>query len=75
MLKVDQSGKNSICQKRRPYRTQTLAIAILGIPVTYSRHNGKCNICAFHDLKTGFLLDYQVLFLLLNGPQMEKSAA
>ena len=24
-------------------------------------------------LKTGFLLDYQVLFLLLNGPQIETS--
>ena len=24
------------------------------------------------QLKTGFLLDYQVLFLLLNGPQIKK---
>ena len=34
--------------KKRPYRTQTL-ISILGIPITYSWHNGKCNICAFHE--------------------------
>ena len=38
--------------------------SIQGIPVTNSRHM---------HLKTGFLLDDQVLFLLLNGPQIEKS--
>ena len=53
MLKVKPSGKNSIrCQtyakNRRPYRTQT-SISIRGNPVTYSRHNGKCNISAFHE--------------------------
>ena len=26
-----------------------LARSVLGIPVTYSGHNGKCNICAFHE--------------------------
>ena len=25
------------------------SIVILGIPVTDSRHNGKCNICTFHE--------------------------
>ena len=25
------------------------SISILGIPVTDSRHNGKCNVCAFHE--------------------------
>ena len=25
------------------------SISILGIPSTDSRHNGKCNICAFHE--------------------------
>ena len=25
------------------------SISILGIPSTDSRHNGKCNICAFHQ--------------------------
>ena len=25
------------------------SILILGIPVTDSWHNGKCNICAFHE--------------------------
>ena len=24
------------------------SISVLGIPSTDSRHNGKCNICAFH---------------------------
>ena len=45
----------------------------------HPRHlfNGKFNICGFqkeiHVMKPGFLSDYQVLFLLLNGPQIEKS--
>ena len=25
------------------------SMSILGIPVTYSRHNGKCNIYVFHE--------------------------
>ena len=32
----------NVHQNRRPYQT-------LGIPNTDSRHNGKCNICAFHE--------------------------
>ena len=51
VLKVNPSGKNSIrCQM---YEDQTISnsksISILGIPTTDSRHNGKCNICAFHE--------------------------
>ena len=72
-------GKNNIrCQTYAKQKTisNSNSILILGILVTYSRHNGNCNICAFHEksilLKTGFLLDCQVLFLLLNGPQIEK---
>ena len=35
---------------RRAYRTQTLfQFFLFGTLVTYSRHNGKCNICAFHE--------------------------
>ena len=37
----------NVCQNRRPYRTQIL-ISILGIPSIDSRHNRKCNSCAFH---------------------------
>ena len=40
MLGVKPSGKNSI-------RCQTYAKN--STPVTYFRHNGKCNICVFHE--------------------------
>ena len=53
MLKVDPSGKNSIwCQtyaKTEDHIELNLYISVLGIPSTDSRHNGKCNICAFHE--------------------------
>ena len=38
---------SNVCQNKRPYGTQN-PISLLGIPSTDSRHNGKCNICAFH---------------------------
>ena len=50
----------NICQNRRPYRTQTL-ISILGIPITFSQHNGKCNICEFHEEIHAFEAWMQVL--------------
>ena len=66
--------------KRRPKQktiSNSNSISFLGVPVTFSWHNGKCTFAhcmkkSMH-LKTGFLLDYQVLLLLLNGPQIEKS--
>ena len=77
--KVNPSGNNSIrCQtyakNRRPYRTQTLfqcsasPAPILGTTeiATFAHFMEK----SMH-FKTGFLSDYHVLFLLLNGPQIE----
>ena len=52
VLKVNPSGKNSIRCKRMPKKktiSNSNSISILGIPITASRHNGKCNICAFHE--------------------------
>ena len=76
MLKVNPSGKTA-CMPKQKTISNSNSISVLGIPSTDSRHNGKCNICAFHKeihaLKTEFLSDYQVLFLLLNGPQLETS--
>ena len=78
MLKVNLSGKNSV-------RCQTYAKTEDHIelklyfnsrhPITDSRHNGKFAhfMKKSMHLKTGFLSDYQVLFLLLNGPQIETS--
>ena len=47
---------------------------------TISNSNYQCSASTFAHfmeksmhLKTGFLSDYQVLFLLLNGPQIETS--
>ena len=61
-----------VCQNRRPWNS----ISILGIPVTFSRHKENATFALFMKkamhLKTGYLLDYQVLFLLLNGLQIEK---
>ena len=53
MLKVKPSGKkqrtvSNVCQKQMTMSNAN-SISILGIPVTYSRHKGKCNICAFHE--------------------------
>ena len=52
MLKVNASGKTAYGAKRMPKQKTILnsnSISILGIPVTDSQHNGKCNICAFHE--------------------------
>ena len=79
MSKVNPSGKTAYgakCMPKQKTISNSNSISMPGIPSTDSRHNGKCNICAFHreimHLKTGFLSDYQVLFLLLNG-QIETS--
>ena len=86
VLKVNSSGKKNktkqhtvpnVCQNRRPYRTHEYLFQfsaspthILGTTVnaTFSHFMKK----SMH-LKTAFLSDYQVLFLLLNGPQFETS--
>ena len=44
--------KNAYSAKHMPKQktvSTSNSISILGIPVTYSRHNGKCNICAFRE--------------------------
>ena len=38
--------------KRMPKQktiSNSKSVSVLGIPVTFFRHNGKCNICAFHE--------------------------
>ena len=77
VLKVNPSEKKkAYSAKRIPYRTQTLfqfsesPALILGTTenATFAHFMKKSML-----LKTGFLSDYQVLFLLLNGPQIETS--
>ena len=52
------------------------SFSILGIPVTFLGTTDNATFAHFMKksmhLKTGFLLDHQVLFLLLNGPHIEK---
>ena len=54
VLKVNQSDKKKTAYgaKRMPKQktiSNSNSISILDIPVTFSRHNGKCNICAFNE--------------------------
>ena len=81
VLKVNPSGKKqqtvpNICQNRRPYRAQTLfqfsASPALILGTTENATFAHLMKKSMH-LKTGFLSAYQVLFLLLNGPQIETS--
>ena len=81
MLKVNPIGKKqytvpNICQNRRPYQTQTL----FQLSASPALILGTTEIATFAHfmkesmhLKTEFLSDYQVLFLFLNGPQIETS--
>ena len=39
---------SNVCQKQTTIPNAN-SISVLGTPITYSRHNGKCNICAFHE--------------------------
>ena len=39
---------SNVCQKQTTISNAN-SISILGTPVTYFRHNGKCNIRAFHE--------------------------
>ena len=65
----------NICQNRRPYRSQTL-FQISASPSPFLGTTENATFAHFMKkamhLKTGFLLHYQVLFLLLNGQQIEK---
>ena len=57
MMKVNPSEKKK--KKKKGYSAKSMpkqktisnsnSTSILGIPSTDSRHNGKCNICAFHE--------------------------
>ena len=49
VLKVNPSGKNNIRCQTYAKTEDYIKLTILGIPSTDSRHNGKCNICAFHE--------------------------
>ena len=47
---LNPSEKKAYSAKRMPkQKTISNSISILGIPSTDSRHNGKCNIYAFHE--------------------------
>ena len=78
-LKVNLSGKKqhmvpNICQNRRPYRTQTLfQFSASPSPILGTAENATFAhfVKESMHLKTGFLPNYQVLFLILNGPQIE----
>ena len=66
--------------KRMPKQKTILnsnSISILGIPILDSRHTENVTFAHFMNksmhLKPGILSDYQVLFLLLNEPQIETS--
>ena len=66
----------NVFQNRRPYRTQALfQCSASQAPIFGTTENAT--FAHFMEkpmhLKTGFLSDYQVLFLLLNGPQIETS--
>ena len=37
------------CMPKQKTISNSNSVSILCIPVTFSRHNGKCNIFAFHD--------------------------
>ena len=51
VLRENPCGKTTYDAKRMPKQktiSNSNSISVLGIPSTDSRHNGKCNICAFH---------------------------
>ena len=83
VLKLNPSEKKkkkasvpNVCQNRRPYRTQTL-FQFSASPALILGTTENAKFAHFMKksmlLKTGFLSDYQVLLLLLNGPQIETS--
>ena len=52
VLTVNPNRKTAYGAKRMQNQTtisNSNSVSFLGIPVTYSRHNLKCNICAFHE--------------------------
>ena len=77
VLKVNPNGKNNMqCQTYAKTQTQTLLqFSASPAPILGTTENATFAhfIKKSMHLKTGFLSDYQVLFLLLNGPQIETS--
>ena len=76
VLKANSSGKKqhtlpNLCQLRRSTLFQFLAFPSPILGTTENAIFAHFLKKSMH-LKTKFLLDYQVLFLLLNGPQIEK---
>ena len=69
---------SNVCQNRRPYRIETLfQFSASPPPILGTTENATLAHFmkkAMH-LNTEFLLDYQVVLLLLNGPQIEKTFA
>ena len=81
MLKVNPSEKNSIqCQtyaKTEDHIELKLLFQFSASPALILGTTENATFAHFMKksmhLKTGFLSDYQILFLLLNGPQIETS--
>ena len=48
-LRVEKTAYGAKRMPKQKTLSNSKSISILGIPVTYSRHNGKCNFCAFHE--------------------------
>ena len=84
VLKVNPSEKKekhtgmvpNVCQNRKKTIPTQNSISILVIPSPFLGTTENAAFAHFMKksmhLKMGFLLDYQVLFLLLNGPQIKK---
>ena len=53
---------NVVCQNKRLHRNQKL-IAISGSTVTFYRHNGKYNMCAFKDNVNLYFTKFAVICL------------
>ena len=69
MLKVTPSGKTAYSAKSMPKQFSASPSSILG--TTENATFAQFMMKSMH-LNTAFLLDYQVLFLLLSGPQIKK---
>ena len=57
MLKVNPNENKTAYGAQRMPKQKIISnnsISILGIPVTFSWHNGKCNICAFLEESHAF---------------------
>ena len=80
MLKVNPSGKTAYGAKRMPKQKTISNLNSFQCSASPALILGKTENATFAHfikksmhLKTGFLSDYQVFFLLLSGPQIETS--